>query len=317
MNSALCSILNIRYPIMQGAFQWLATPELAAAVSNAGGLGPSVPPVQDQRGAAGCHRPDQSPHQQPFCEHLHVPRSRGRRGHLGLHRSLLPGQGACGGALRRDQKPFGPSARGRVQDHPEVTAVRFAKKRRQRPGSMWCLWWALVRRRAGQRRRDLHGPHPLGGGCRGHPRHRRRRRVRRAQLSGHAGLGRPGRGHRYPVHGRPVCAHPPQLQAAAGGQRRALHHGGPTVHPLPPPEPEERDHPPGWQSWRRTDNPSLDDIFLRQRQAPGKKCYDSGDTQGGVFPCGKWSAASTTSPPCRRSSTGSWLRPMPLPPTLQ
>ena len=36
MNSSLCSLLGIQYPIMQGAFQWLATPELAAAVSNAG-----------------------------------------------------------------------------------------------------------------------------------------------------------------------------------------------------------------------------------------------------------------------------------------
>ena len=39
MRSELCELLNIKYPIMQGAFQWLATPELAAAVSNAGGLG--------------------------------------------------------------------------------------------------------------------------------------------------------------------------------------------------------------------------------------------------------------------------------------
>lgn len=39
MKSSICSVLNIEYPIMQGAFQWLATPKLAAAVSNAGGLG--------------------------------------------------------------------------------------------------------------------------------------------------------------------------------------------------------------------------------------------------------------------------------------
>lgn len=26
MNSKICEILNIRYPIMQGAFQWLAAP---------------------------------------------------------------------------------------------------------------------------------------------------------------------------------------------------------------------------------------------------------------------------------------------------
>lgn len=37
--SALCDLLQIQYPIMQGGMQWLATPSLAAAVSNAGGLG--------------------------------------------------------------------------------------------------------------------------------------------------------------------------------------------------------------------------------------------------------------------------------------
>ena len=37
--STLCSILNIKYPIIQGGMAWVATAELAAAVSNAGGLG--------------------------------------------------------------------------------------------------------------------------------------------------------------------------------------------------------------------------------------------------------------------------------------
>lgn len=39
MKSKLCDLLNIKYPIIQGGMQWLATPEMAAAVSNAGGLG--------------------------------------------------------------------------------------------------------------------------------------------------------------------------------------------------------------------------------------------------------------------------------------
>lgn len=39
MRSRLCDLLGIKYPIMQGGMQWLATPELAAAVSNADGLG--------------------------------------------------------------------------------------------------------------------------------------------------------------------------------------------------------------------------------------------------------------------------------------
>lgn len=35
----LCDLLNIEYPIIQGGMAWVATGELAAAVSNAGGLG--------------------------------------------------------------------------------------------------------------------------------------------------------------------------------------------------------------------------------------------------------------------------------------
>ncbi|MCC5911995.1 MAG: enoyl-[acyl-carrier-protein] reductase FabK [Clostridiaceae bacterium] len=39
LNTDLCKILNIKHPIIQGGMAWVATAELAAAVSNAGGLG--------------------------------------------------------------------------------------------------------------------------------------------------------------------------------------------------------------------------------------------------------------------------------------
>lgn len=39
MRTALCDLLGIKYPILQGGMAWVATAELAAAVSNAGGLG--------------------------------------------------------------------------------------------------------------------------------------------------------------------------------------------------------------------------------------------------------------------------------------
>lgn len=39
IKSSICDILNIKYPILQGGMAWIATGELAAAVSNAGGLG--------------------------------------------------------------------------------------------------------------------------------------------------------------------------------------------------------------------------------------------------------------------------------------
>ncbi len=38
-NTEICDLLNIKYPIIQGGMAWVATAELAAAVSNAGGLG--------------------------------------------------------------------------------------------------------------------------------------------------------------------------------------------------------------------------------------------------------------------------------------
>ncbi len=37
--TSICDILGIKYPILQGGMAWVATAELAAAVSNAGGLG--------------------------------------------------------------------------------------------------------------------------------------------------------------------------------------------------------------------------------------------------------------------------------------
>ena len=39
MNSKICQMLNIKYPILQGAMAWIADAKLAAAVSDAGGLG--------------------------------------------------------------------------------------------------------------------------------------------------------------------------------------------------------------------------------------------------------------------------------------
>lgn len=38
-NLAICDLLGIRYPVIQGGMAWLGTAELVAAVSNAGGLG--------------------------------------------------------------------------------------------------------------------------------------------------------------------------------------------------------------------------------------------------------------------------------------
>ena len=39
MESKICQLLGIQYPIIQGGMAWVANPSLASAVSNAGGLG--------------------------------------------------------------------------------------------------------------------------------------------------------------------------------------------------------------------------------------------------------------------------------------
>ena len=39
INNKLCKLLNIKYPIIQGGMAWVATSELAVAVSEAGGMG--------------------------------------------------------------------------------------------------------------------------------------------------------------------------------------------------------------------------------------------------------------------------------------
>lgn len=39
INSKICELLKIKYPILQGGMAWIGTAELASAVSNAGGLG--------------------------------------------------------------------------------------------------------------------------------------------------------------------------------------------------------------------------------------------------------------------------------------
>ena len=39
VHTPICELLGIRYPIIQGGMAWIADADLAAAVSNGGGLG--------------------------------------------------------------------------------------------------------------------------------------------------------------------------------------------------------------------------------------------------------------------------------------
>ena len=63
--NVICRMLNIKYPVFQGGMAWLGTAELAAAVSNAGGLGiigaghmpPDVLRAEIQKAKAGTDKP--------------------------------------------------------------------------------------------------------------------------------------------------------------------------------------------------------------------------------------------------------------------
>ncbi|HWR05446.1 NAD(P)H-dependent flavin oxidoreductase [Sporomusa sp.] len=71
MKTKITELLHIKYPIMQGGLQHLGTPELASAVSNAGGLGtinatiyPSMPEFRD------AIRKMKSLTSKPFCANV-------------------------------------------------------------------------------------------------------------------------------------------------------------------------------------------------------------------------------------------------------
>ena len=50
LHTRLCDLLDMRYPILQTGMGWVATPELVAAVCNAGAFGflaaATIPPEQ-------------------------------------------------------------------------------------------------------------------------------------------------------------------------------------------------------------------------------------------------------------------------------
>ena len=71
MKTKITELFGIEYPIIQGAMQWLSTPPLAAAVSNAGGLGTinmtTYPTPEEFRAAIQEMR---SLTDKPFCVNL-------------------------------------------------------------------------------------------------------------------------------------------------------------------------------------------------------------------------------------------------------
>lgn len=131
MQSKLCELLNIKYPIMQGAIQWLATPELAASVSNAGGLGTmSASLYQSKEDLLSAIAKAKELTQNPFCVNI------------SMFPEVVEGEmtwafvDACCEAKvpvvelsGRDPKEFVPALKAAgVKVIHKSTAVRFAKK---------------------------------------------------------------------------------------------------------------------------------------------------------------------------------------------
>lgn len=66
LKTPICDLLNIEYPIMQGGMAWIADADLAAAVSNAGGLGLISAMNADAEWLRGQIRSAQSQTDKPF-----------------------------------------------------------------------------------------------------------------------------------------------------------------------------------------------------------------------------------------------------------
>lgn len=70
MTTSLCKELNLRYPIIQAPMAGVSTPELAAAVSNAGALGSLGLGASSAEEAARLIRQTQALTRQPFNVNL-------------------------------------------------------------------------------------------------------------------------------------------------------------------------------------------------------------------------------------------------------
>lgn len=289
MNSALCSILNIRYPIMQGAFQWLATPELAAAVSNAGGLGTiSASLYKTKEELLDAIAQAKALTNNPFCVNI------------SMFPEVVEGEAtwdfieACCQAKvpvvelsGRDPKPFvAPLHEAGCKIIHKSTAVRFAKKAAAAgvdvvsvvgfecggaPGNDDVTSMVLIPSVV-----DAVDIPVIGGGgvCDG-----------RSYLAMRA-LGAQGVviGTRF-MATQECAIHPNFKQLLVDSDElstmvvqrsiRFPHRNLKNETTLQVAELE------------KDSNPSLDDIFPYVSGKRQKKCYDSGDTQGGVFPCGE------------------------------
>lgn len=75
MKHDLCGLLKIKYPIIQGAMGYITTAELAAAVSNAGGLGTLASADYTTEELRDQIRRTKSLTDKPFAVNIPIPKS--------------------------------------------------------------------------------------------------------------------------------------------------------------------------------------------------------------------------------------------------
>ena len=288
MNSSLCSLLGIQYPIMQGAFQWLATPELAAAVSNAGGLGTiSASLYQTKEELTEAIARAKSLTDKPFCVNISMfPEVVEGEKTWDFIAACCQSQVPVVELSGRDPKPFVEELHGAgAKIIHKSTAVRFAQKAEAAgvdvvsvvgfecggaPGNDDVTSMVLIPSVASA----VHIPVIGGGGvCDG-----------RSYLAMRA-LGAEGVviGTRF-MATQECAIHPNCKKLLVDSNERATMV---VQRSIDFPHRNLKNETTLQVAELEKGNPKLEDIFPYVSGKRQKKCYDSGDTQGGVFPCGE------------------------------
>ncbi|MBI2060345.1 MAG: nitronate monooxygenase [Nitrospirae bacterium] len=131
LRTQLTDLLGIRHPVIQGGLQWLATAELASAVSNAGGLGTIC---ALSFGSADEFRSElkrmKDRTDKPFCVNLSMLPMMGDNEVYGMYIDILIEEGVkVVETSGRSPEAFVPQLHGAgIKIIHKVPAVRFAKK---------------------------------------------------------------------------------------------------------------------------------------------------------------------------------------------
>ena len=202
----LTQLLGIKYPIVQGGLQWLATAELAGPVSEAGGLGIiSSLSFPDREALRNGNPPDQENDQNPFGVNLSMlpELTKGDRTEE-IVDVILEEKVPVVETSGRSPEPFIRRLKEEgIKLIHKVPSVRFAQKAESIGADAVTDGRIRMWRPSGYGRCHFDGPHPPCGRLGPHPRHRRGRDRRCERF-----LGGPGPGGGWRPDGNPIRGHP-------------------------------------------------------------------------------------------------------------